>query len=55
MHPTQLYQLEARGTLPERPGRGIVTPEYIRALADHRQLSGEIPEAARDLLDEVKA
>ena len=53
VYPAQLYQLEARGILPPRPGRGQVTPEYLRALGDYKRTHGGIPEAAAAILAEV--
>jgi len=55
VHPTALYQLEARGTLPERPPRQPIPPEYIRALAEHRRKAGALPPAAAELLAGLEA
>ena len=49
--PTQIYQLQARGTLPKYP-RGQPTPDFINKLAKwYEQVRGHLPEAAVNIMD----
>jgi len=49
VHPANIYQLEARGTLPERE-HGKITFDYVHALAEHRSKRAPLPDAALELL-----
>jgi hypothetical protein len=51
--PSNAYQLQCQGKLPERPP-GTVTPEFIEALAAHiKGVRGSIPPDAQAILKEI--
>lgn len=51
--PSNAYQLQCQGKLPERP-HGIVTPEFIKALAEHvKRVRGSISPNAQTILNEI--
>ena len=53
IHPSQIYHLTYRGTLPKRP-RGVITLEWLEALADwHKKVRGKLPPEAMEIIIQV--
>ena len=51
--PSNVYQLQCQGKLPERPPR-VITPDFIQALAVHiKNIRGSIPQDAQAILKEM--
>ena len=51
--PSNIYQLQCQGKLPERPP-GTITAEFVKALAVHvKNVRGSIPPDAQNILKEI--